>query len=123
MEEDVMTETPTSSEPQILNLTDKQATVQSANGRVIVVERIGALSYYKLTKVLGTSASNPAAADLAMLAASVVKIDEHLIPRAVKEADIEHTIQMLDFQGLAAVGEGLKRLGAQAKDGIDAAKN
>jgi hypothetical protein len=121
--EDVMNETPTSSEPQILNVTDNQATIQSANGRIIVVSRLGALDYYRLTKVLGTSASNPAAADLAMLAASVVKIDEHLIPRAVKESEIEHTIQMLDFPGLAAVGEGLKRLGEQAKDGIDAAKN
>jgi hypothetical protein len=118
-----MTEMPTSSEPQILNVTDKQATVQSANGRIIVVERIGALAYYRLTKALGASASNPATADLAMLAASVIKIDEHLIPRAFKEHDIEHTIQMLDFQGLAAVGEGLKRLGEQAKDGIEAAKN
>ncbi len=58
-----------------------------------------------------------------MLAASVVKIDEHFLPRALKERDIEATIEMLDFQGLAAVGEGLKRLGEQAKDGIDAAKN
>lgn len=118
-----MTEMPTSSEPQILNVTDKQATVQSANGRIIVVERIGALAYYRLTKALGASASNPATADLAMLAASVVKIDEHFIPRAFKEGDIECTIQMLDFQGLAAVGEALKRLGEQAKDGIEVAKN
>ncbi len=59
--EDAMTETTTESEtPQILSVTDKQATVQSANGRIIVVSRLGALDYYRLTKALGASANNPA---------------------------------------------------------------
>jgi hypothetical protein len=109
--------------PFLLKIDGANATVQAANGRVVVCKKVDALEYYKLTRVLGASASNSATIELAMLAASIVKIDEHFIPAATKEGHIEHTIGMLGFEGLAAVGEGLQALSEQTQAGSDASKN
>lgn len=121
-EDKVETPTQAKTEAKILKVEDGKATVEAANHRIIVVSKIGALDYYRLTKALGASASNPATMDLAMMVAGVKEIDGQLLSHT-RENHIEHTLKMLGFDGLAAVGEGLKALSEQTQDGIEAAKN
>jgi hypothetical protein len=94
-----------------------------ARGRRITVNRMNALQFYRLTKVMGMDASNAAAMDLAVIASSVKKIDATDIAMPSTERDVEFLIQQLDFDGIAAAGEALKKLGAAGAEDNDAAKN
>ena len=93
-----------------------------ARGRLIVVNRLNALQYYRLTKAMGAAAANPAAMDMATLASSVRRIDTLDIAIPANEREVEFLIQQLDFDGIAAAGEALKKFSDDADDGKDAAK-
>lgn len=117
-------ETPT----QTLAKTGKQvASHPDGRGRLITVSTLTALEYYRFTKAMGSSASNPATMDFAAIAATVRKIDaiDYTIPAT--ERDVEFIIQQLDFDGIAAAGLALAKLndstGADGKDELDASKN
>jgi hypothetical protein len=94
-------------------------------GRVISVKRLNALQFYQLTKAMGAAASNPASMDLAILASSVCRIDTQLFAPPRTERDVEFLIQQLDFDGIAAAGEALKKLsGEESGDAeVESAKN
>jgi hypothetical protein len=94
-----------------------------ARGRLITVNKLNALQFYRLTKVMGASASNAAAMDLAVLASSVKKIDATNISVPATEREVEFLIQQLDFDGLGAAGEALGKLAAEDEGELEAAKN
>jgi len=100
------------------------ATVDTRN-RIITVGRFNALHYYRLTKVMGQAASNSASLDMAILVCSVRQIDDEDVPMPATEKEIEALIQRLDFDGIAAVSEGLAKLnGAETKEEtVENAKN
>jgi hypothetical protein len=101
-----------------------------ARGRRITVKALNALQIYRLSKVLGREAT-PSSTDMASLAATVCQIDATKIAFPSTERDVEFLLQQLDFDGLFAATEALKKL-APADDAeqkereqaeADAAKN
>lgn len=113
-----MSETPTETIAKI-----DTASHLDARNRLITVNRLNALQFYRLTKVMTENSSNKAAMDLAIIASSVKKIDATDIAMPSTEREVEFLIQQLDFDGLAAAGEALKKLGETEAGDIDAAKN
>ncbi|SRR5258708_29449760 len=97
--------------------------VTDARNRVIAVHKLSLLNYYHLNRAMGESANNPALMNMAVVAAAVHRIDttDFAFPRT--EKDVEFLMQLLDFDGLKAAGEGLVQLNPQADDGNEAAKN
>jgi hypothetical protein len=87
-----------------------KGTVTDARGRVIVVEKLNALQYYLLARVMGEDASNPTIRDMAMIAACVRRVDTIDLTFPRQDSDIRFALQVLDFDGIAAAGEGLKSL-------------
>jgi hypothetical protein len=117
-----MTTAPETATEQLAKAVDT-ATHLDARNRLIAVKRLNALQFYRLTKAMGAASSNPAAMDLAILAASVSKIDTTVIAMPSSERDVEFLIQQLDFDGIAAAGEALKKLSGDDDAENDAAKN
>jgi hypothetical protein len=97
------------------------ATAVDAKGRAITVKRLNALQYYRLTKAMGPTATNAATMDLAVIASSVQSIDDDTVLPPGTELQVEHLMQRLDFHGLSAAGEALKKL-SEADDN-EAPKN
>ena len=116
------TETPATepTTPTVVVSGDK-ATVVDARGRTFTVQKLTALNLYQLTKALGDASTNVATSDLAALAAAVRSIDGNPVAPPRTERDIEFVIGVLDFDGLAAVGEGPKQLAGT--DTVATAKN
>lgn len=112
-------ETPTETLAKMLDT----ATAYDTRGRLITVTRLNALQFYRLTKAMGQTASNAASMDLAILASSVKKIDATEIAMPSTEREVEFLIQQLDFDGIAAAGEALKKLSADPEVEIESAKN
>ena len=111
---------------EIAKAAKKEASATDARGRLIAVSPLDALQYYNLIKVLGQTAQNKAALDLAMMAATVRAIDTTKFGPPSSEKDIQFVIQTLDFDGIAAAGEALKTLTPSEEDQeaeIEAAKN
>jgi hypothetical protein len=107
--EDVMNETPTQAMAKA-----ETAFHIDARGRRIEVRRLNALQFYKASKAIGDTSGT--AAELAMLACAVTKIDTQMMALPTRESDIQFVIQQLDFDGLAAAGEALGKLGAETND-------
>jgi hypothetical protein len=103
--------------------TVNEAIATDSTGRVIRVKRLNALEFYRLSKVLGASAGNAVTMDLATLVSAVIRIDATPIAFPSSERDIEFVIQQLDFHGIAAAGEALKKLTPDDKAELEAAKN
>lgn len=80
-------------------------------GRVIEVRRVTLLQMFRLTEVLGEGASNPSRMNLAMSACSVTAIDGEKVSFPGKLSELEIIFQRLDFYGIAAAAEALKKLG------------
>jgi hypothetical protein len=99
--------------------------VTDARGRLIAVHKLNLLQFYNLTRAMGDAASNATLMDMAITAAAVRRIDTTDFPLPNTEADVRVMMKVLDFEGLAAAGEGLRRLhaNADAANGVDAAKN
>lgn len=81
-----------------------------AKGRRIGVRRVNALALYRLTKVLGETASNQASLNLALSVASVVEINGDPVAFPATEAQVEALMARLDFEGMAAATTALKKL-------------
>jgi hypothetical protein len=113
----------TSATEQLAAAAQTKVLVTDARGRVIAVHKLTALNYYQLTRAMGESADSAALMDLAVTAASVRRIDTLDFGFPSREKDVEFLIQMLDFEGIKAAGEGLRQLHAKADDGTDTAKN
>jgi hypothetical protein len=97
--------------------------ITDARGRIIVVQKLNLLNYYFLTKAMGGESSNIALMDLATTAAAVRRIDTTDYAMPGTETDVRFMMQMLDFDGLRAAGEGLKQLHTKTDDGAEVAKN
>ncbi|WP_315792233.1 MULTISPECIES: hypothetical protein [unclassified Bradyrhizobium] len=96
-----------------------------AKGRRIEVSPLNALEYYRLAKALGTISSE-AAEDMAFVAAAVRKVDTKLFALPKTETDVEFLIQTLGFEGIAAAGLALAKIGKSEEDikkEAEAAKN
>jgi hypothetical protein len=118
---DVTSETPSAT---VAAAAQDKVLVTDARGRIIAVHKLNLLNYYHLNQAMGESASNPALMNMAVVAAAVRRIDttDFAFPR--NERDVEFLIQMLDFDGLKAAGEGLVQLNPnKADDGTEVAKN
>lgn len=94
-----------------------------ARGRRITVSSLNALQIYRLTKVLGPFSSNAATMDMATLACTVRKIDATDIAFPATEREVEFLIQQLDFDGITAAGEALRKLNLDEEAALEAAKN
>jgi hypothetical protein len=107
--------------------TRKTASATDARGRLIVVATLNALQYYNVVKAMGASAENRSLLDLAMIAATVCKINTQHYAVPTTERDIQFLIQELDFDGLEAVGKALAELTQGAAEEVkgqdEAAKN
>lgn len=102
---------------------ERTVSVVDTKGREIVVRKISALQLYRLTKIMGSLASNETTLNLAMTAASIASVDGDVVHFPANEAEIELTIQRLDFHGMGAASEGLRSFVEDEKEVIEAAKN
>jgi hypothetical protein len=121
MERKKMDDTPATE--QLAAAAQTKVLVTDARGRIIAVHKLNLLNYYMLAKAMGESATNPALMDMAVTAAAVRRIDTTDFAMPSTEADVRFLMQMLDFDGLRAAGEGLRQLHSKADDGAEAAKN
>jgi hypothetical protein len=118
-----MNDTPTAT-AELAAAARTKVLVTDARGRVIAVHKLNLLDYYHLNQAMGERAGSPSLMNMAVVAASVRKIDvtDFAFPRT--ERDVEFILQLLDFDGLKAAGEGLIQLNPKAdEDGTDAIKN
>lgn len=102
---------------------ERTVSVVDTKGRSIGVRKISALQLYRLTKIMGSLASNETTLNLAMTAASIAFIDGDAVHFPANEAEIEFTIQRLDFHGMSAASEGLRSLAEDEIEVVEAAKN
>jgi len=106
---------------RIVAAAQEVTTVTDAHGRKLNLQRLDALDKLRLFKAVGsTLAQNQPYLGMALLACSVVAIDDVPYPRPVNEVLIEHMVQRLGDAGLAAVAAALRS--DPSPDG-DAAKN
>ena len=97
--------------------------VTDARGRVITVRKLTALNYYQLTKAMGDAGNISTTMDMAVTAAAVSRIDITDFAFPSTESDVRMLLQVLDFDGIKAAGEGLRQLHSKANDGNETAKN
>ncbi len=118
-----MNDTPTSATEQLAAAAQTKVLVTDSRGRIIAVHKLNLLNYYHLNEAMGESSGNSAMMNMAVVAAAVRRIDatDFAFPRTKRE--VELMLQMLDFDGLKAAGEGLIQLNPKADDGAQAAKN
>src|SRR5882724_9334750 len=93
--------TPTATE-QLAAAAKNKVLVTDSRGRVIAVHKLNLLDYYHLNQAMGERASNPALMNMAILAASVRRIDSLYFAFPHTEKYVEFILQMLDFDGLKA---------------------
>jgi hypothetical protein len=123
MERKIMTDVLETPSTAVAGAAQDKVLVTDDRGRVIAVQKLNLLNYYFLTKAMGDSASNASLMDMAITAASVRGIDTTKFAMPNTETDVRLLLQMLDFDGLKAAGEGLRQLHTKASDGAEAAKN
>jgi len=96
--------------------------VADRRGRRLSLRRLGALDKLRLFKAAGpVLAQNPPWLGMALLACSVVALDDVPVPAPASEGQIEALVQLLGDDGIAAVAEALDP-GAASVD-LDVAKN
>jgi len=93
------------------------ASATDARGRYITVKKLTLLDYYRLTKIIGQGSGNSAQMDVASIAVAVTEIDMDKVTFPQTERELEHLMQRLDFDGLAAVAEALKQLNPTPTEG------
>lgn len=97
--------------------------VRDSVGRRLALRRLTALDKLRLYKAAGpVLAQNPSWLGMAVLAASVVSIDDVPVPAPSTEAQVEALVARLGDEGLEAVAGALARPVASA-DPRDAAGN
>jgi hypothetical protein len=83
---------------------------KDARGRSLAYRRLGALDRARLFKAIGpANATNAPYLGMAMLAASVVSVDEMPMIFPTRDAEIEAAISRLDDDGIDAVATALAR--------------
>jgi hypothetical protein len=117
---DIISDTPTAA---VAAAAQTKVLVTDARGRIIAVHKLTALNYYQLTRAMGESANSAALMDLAVTAAPVRRIDTTDLAMPSSERDVEFAMQLLDFDGIKAAGEGLRQLHPKTDEGTDTAKN
>jgi hypothetical protein len=82
----------------ILKVEDGKATVEATNGRIIVVQKVGALDYHRLTKALAKLGD-------ILLAAQVLQYDADLLFRRILPARLTpNVLQHLFSRGFTRPG-------------------
>jgi hypothetical protein len=117
---DMTNDTPTAA---VAAAAKTEITVVDTRGRVIVVRKLNLLNYYLVARAMAEAAANPFLMDMATTASSVRRINTTDFAMPVSESDVRLLMQELDFDGLAAAGEGLRQLHAKVDEGTDTAKN
>jgi hypothetical protein len=106
---------------RILAAAQEAPIVTDAHGRKLTLQRLDALDKLRLFKAVGPMlAQNQPYLGMALLACSVVAIDDVPCPRPVNETQIEHMVQRLGDAGLAAVADAFR---FDPPPDLDAAKN
>ena len=83
--------------------------VTDGDGRLLTLRRMGALDRLRLFKAIGpVLAQNPPYLGMAMLASSVMAIDDVPVPSPANEAQIEALISRLGDVGIAAIADSLQ---------------
>lgn len=116
-------ETPTR---RLGGMNEGRASARDIRGRMITVRRLNLLDYYRLSKILGETAGNEQAMNLATLTCAVTEIDSEPVFFPNSEREIQALMQRIDFDGLGAVTDALKMLAPPPTEGDDqttAAKN
>lgn len=115
-----VSETPSQS---IVTAGQRAASAPDSKGRIITCRMLSPVDLFRLTKMLGASASNQATLNLAMSACSVTAIDGDAITAPATEREIEAVLQRLGFEGLEAVGKALVELAISPEAQVEQAKN
>jgi hypothetical protein len=118
--DDVISEAPSA---VVVNAAKDREIVTDERGRTIIVQKLTLLDFYLLTKAMGEDSSNQTLMDMAITASAVRRIDTTDFAKPHSETDVRFLMQLLDFDGLKAAGEGLKKVQAKVKKDSDAAKN
>ena len=106
---------------RIVAAAQEPLTVTDAHGRRLTLRPLDAVGKLRLFKAVGpTLAQNEPYLGMALLASSVVSIDDVPCPAVISEAVIENAVRQLGEAGLAAVAEALRPEGLLDQD---AAKN
>jgi hypothetical protein len=93
---------------RIVAVATEQQTITDASGRKLGLRRLTALDKLRLFKAAGPElAQNDAWLGMAMLANSVIAIDDVPIPSATNEQQIEAMVGRLGDVGIAAVADVL----------------
>ena len=88
----------------VLDAANERLSISDQAGRAIIARRLNALDKLRLLKAAGPMLSeNQAWLSVAMLAASVVEIDEIPVPMPTSEKQIEALVARLGDAGLDAV--------------------
>ena len=91
---------------------------------MIGAKPINALDMFEITCLLGEHSGNGAALNQALMASSVVKIDDRDVFRPATMIQLRARIQELGFHGYAAASEAVARFNAEDGDvNADALKN
>jgi hypothetical protein len=93
-----------------------RATAKDPRGRYVTARKLNLLDYYRLSKILGETASNEQAMNLATLTCAVTEIDGEQIFFPNNEREVQALMSRLDFDGLSAVTEALKMLAPPAEE-------
>jgi hypothetical protein len=89
--------------------------VTDSRGREIEVRKLKPLERLRMLEIIGAqNAENQPYLGYAMLAYSVNKIDEQVVPKIGSKLALEAVVARLDDEGLNAVGEAFKELYAGA---------
>jgi hypothetical protein len=92
-------------------------------GRRIGARQLSAIDMFELTLLLGEHSGNQAALNQAMMAASVVEIDDRVVARPTSFNELKARIATLDFAGYIAASEAVGRFAEPVEDNVDAIKN
>ena len=97
---------------------------KDSTGRVIGAKPIDSLAMFDITLLLGEHSGNGAALNQALMASSVVKIDDRDVFRPTTMVNLRARIQELGFHGYAAASECVARFNAEDGDvNVPALKN
>ena len=93
-------------------------TIVDADGRSLVMRRLGALDRLRLYKVIGASlGTNAPYLGIAMLAVSVCSVDGVPMPPPGTEAQLEALVARLGDAGIAAAAAAMRQLEPELQAG------
>jgi hypothetical protein len=97
---------------------------RDSTGRMIGAKPIDALDMFEISCLLGEHSGNGAVLNQALMASSVVKIDDRDVTRPLSMIGLKARIKELGFQGYAAASEAVSRFSdGDGEVNADAIKN